>query len=904
MPSDEEPTLDITCVGSKIVNLVDDKPVTILAKDLVNGDTSGLSFNPPSYQFDCSDIGTQTISINATDDDTGAKDSCNLAITVVDTAKPTIDCSKEDVNVSLQEGDTYTVLDYRNEIDFDDNCDTDLSYSQTPAANTEIDQTKTVTITVTDDAGLKAECSFDIIVEKTEAFAIQCVKNYTAELGYNSNTAQVPTKDLIVGDTAGIEFDIETQQFYCDDIGAKTIEINATNTATGEKASCTLNVNVVDTGKPLIVCPAGVQERQIPTNGIFVLPQVVSLSGIADNCSPDEDLIIEQNPPQGTEYTEAGDYEITITATDLYDNKETCNVTYRLSQSPEKSFDCPSAEDFEPIALNQDCDYEVPDYSGSIENVQNIEDLDVQQNSIKNDASVTVTLEVYDGDDFVGDCVFDVPVEDSTDPNILNCSDLGEEVMINVGNTYHLDDYRDLLEVEDCSDYEVTQQPEQGMSISGTSDVTLTVTDDSGNISTCTFTVKVTVVEENVLRVNCPGNYNIFADENCNYRVPNFSEIVETTIENASITQSQEAGSIFDNNSDPYIRVTATFEDQSDFCDIYLMPQDDTAPVIQCPADEMIPVSNGETYTIPDYTEMVTTSDNCGEVTVTQQPVSGTVIQEDETVVLTATDTAGNTTKCEVRINLVADGEIAISCPEDKVEAFNEDCFFVLPDYTSEAALMNGDGLTVIQDPLPGTEILTSEVEVTLSIQDDPENQCSFTVFLEDRTAPVLQLKDIQVDLSEEGTASIDFEDIDNGSYDNCDPDFTYRLNKSVFSCKNMGMNTIEVTAEDSNGNISSTRVTITVLDPNGLCGEVEQSAYIFIYPNPNTGSFKVATPAGEKIRRMEVFDHRGRFITARDYDETVSEYAMELGPLQEAVYVVKIETNERTLVKRMIFKY
>ena len=76
---DEEPTLVITCVANKDVNLTDDQPVTVLAGDLLSSDTSGLTFNPASFEFDCSDIGTQNITINATDDETGACRVAHLA---------------------------------------------------------------------------------------------------------------------------------------------------------------------------------------------------------------------------------------------------------------------------------------------------------------------------------------------------------------------------------------------------------------------------------------------------------------------------------------------------------------------------------------------------------------------------------------------------------------------------------------------------------------------------------------------------------------------------------------------------------------------------------------------------------------------------------------------------------
>jgi len=177
-------------------------------------------------------------------------------------------------------------------------------------------------------------------------------------------------------------------------------------------------------------------------------------------------------------------------------------------------------------------------------------------------------------------------------------------------------------------------------------------------------------------------------------------------------------------------------------------------------------------------------------------------------------------------------------------------------------------------------------------------------VSLQDNLAPVLVLKDISIGLDQSGNATINFQDIDNGSFDNCDSDVNYVLSQLTFNCKNLGENIVQVTAEDSSGNIATGTALVTITDEQGYCNDpLLGSDYIFIYPNPNIGSFKIATPSDVIIERVEVFDHRGRFIAAKDYESTVAEYAMDLGPLQEAVYVLKIITEEKTVTKRFIFK-
>ena len=77
---------------------------------------------------------------------------------------------------------------------------------------------------------------------------------------------------------------------------------------------------------------------------------------------------------------------------------------------------------------------------------------------------------------------------------------------------------------------------------------------------------------------------------------------------------------------------------------------DGVAPTITCPGDQLLTAASGETTVdLPDYTGDATASDNCTDpVTVTQDPAPGTVVDigATETVTLTATDEAGNTTTC------------------------------------------------------------------------------------------------------------------------------------------------------------------------------------------------------------------------------------------------------------------
>ncbi|MDW8309920.1 MAG: kelch repeat-containing protein, partial [Verrucomicrobiales bacterium] len=83
---------------------------------------------------------------------------------------------------------------------------------------------------------------------------------------------------------------------------------------------------------------------------------------------------------------------------------------------------------------------------------------------------------------------------------------------------------------------------------------------------------------------------------------------------------------------------------------------DITPPTITCPGTQTLVLGSGCTATLPNYTGLATTSDNCATtITVTQSPAAGTVVSGVGTlaVTLTANDGNGNTASCSFTVNKV-----------------------------------------------------------------------------------------------------------------------------------------------------------------------------------------------------------------------------------------------------------
>ena len=103
---------------------------------------------------------------------------------------------------------------------------------------------------------------------------------------------------------------------------------------------------------------------------------------------------------------------------------------------------------------------------------------------------------------------------------------------------------------------------------------------------------------------------------------------------------------------------------------------------------------------------------------------------------------------------------------------------------------------------------------VVLSVLDHSFNQatCTANVEVEDNLAPVANCKDITVNLSAIGNATIVAGDVDNGSADNCSS-VSLSVSPTTFDCSNVGPVTVTLTVSDVRGNTSTCTATVTVED-------------------------------------------------------------------------------------------
>ncbi len=122
----------------------------------------------------------------------------------------------------------------------------------------------------------------------------------------------------------------------------------------------------------------------------------------------------------------------------------------------------------------------------------------------------------------------------------------------------------------------------------------------------------------------------------------------------------------------------------------------------------------------------------------------------------------------------------------------------------------------------PGTVVLTNQQpgdcddnNATVfpgapELADDIDNNCD-GVADEGICKLTIITQNITVQLSPDGTITINPEQLDNGSTGTCGP-LTYRLDKTTFTCENVGTNTVTLTIEDTEGKTASATATVSIL--------------------------------------------------------------------------------------------
>ena len=262
------------------------------------------------------------------------------------------------------------------------------------------------------------------------------------------------------------------------------------------------------------------------------------------------------------------------------------------------------------------------------------------------------------------------------------------------------------------------------------------------------------------------------------------------------------------------VEVFATDENgNTESCSFNLIVEDLTAPIISvcAPTQNVIVDSNCEGQ-IADYTSLITATDNCtsvGNLTVSQSPIAGTIISTNTQVTISVSDENGNSTDCQVSVNLLDNIAPNVTCPGNQILAINSSCEYTVPDLSGMVTGMDNCSafadMTMVQSPVSGATAggITS-VLITLFDEQGNQAQCTTTLVPDDNDIPTITCPNpAPVDLG--NGCDYTTPNFTSGTLvlDNC-PNFTLNQTPVAGTILNPGSNDFTITVTDAGGNTAS----------------------------------------------------------------------------------------------------
>ena len=220
-------------------------------------------------------------------------------------------------------------------------------------------------------------------------------------------------------------------------------------------------------------------------------------------------------------------------------------------------------------------------------------------------------------------------------------------------------------------------------------------------------------------------------------------------------------------------------------------------------------------------------SDNCGiNSFVASKTAFDCANLGQNTVTLTATDNSGNSSSLSETVN-VLDTILPVLRYQNLVLFLNSSGSISLTPSDVDNGSTDNCGITsrvISQSNFDCDELGTNFIDFTVSDKSANKVTQSVRITVRDTFAPVLKTKPVTLYLNQYGFAILAPSDIDDGSTDNCKIS-TRNISQSVFTCGNLGTNSVLYTLTDLSGNFSSSRVAVTVKDTSKPINKVRNTA-------------------------------------------------------------------------------
>ena len=674
----------------------------------------------------------------------------------------------------------------------------------------------TITLTVADSSGNSSSCTTVVTVEDNITPEALCVAPFTIQLDANGE-ASISADDINFNSTDNCDIDTTTinqTDFDCSHIGDNGITLTVTDSS-GNSSSCTTVVTVEDNITPEALCVAPFT-IQLDANGEASISADDINFGSADSCGMGT-ITINQTD---FDCSHVGDNVITLTVADIGGNVSTCNTTVTVEDNIAPAAQCVAGLTIQ-LDANGEASISVADIdNSSFDNcgtdTMNLSQTDFDCSDIGEN---TVTLTVTDTNGNASTCTTTVTVEENIAPTVQCVAGFTLQLDANGEASISVADI-DNSSFDYCGiDTMILSQTDFDCSDIGDNEITLTVTDNGGNTSTCTTIV---TVEDNIApTAQCVAGLTIRLDANGEASI-SVADINDSSFDNCGIDTMTLSQTDFDCSDigDNVITLTITdIDGNASTCTTTVNVEDNIAPTAQCFAGLTIQLdANGEaSISVADIDN--SSFDNCGTDTMnlSQTDFDCSDIGEN-TVTLTVTDTNGNASTCTTTVTVEENIAPTVQCVAGftlQLDANGEASISVADIDNSSFDYCGIDTMTLSQTDFDCSDIGDNEITLTVTDTGGNASTCTTTVTVEDNIGPIVSCIDFTLELGADGIAFLAPDDL-GGTTNNCAISIT-EIDIEQFDCSDVG-NPVLVTyfASDVSRNTASCTAMITVVDTLG----------------------------------------------------------------------------------------
>jgi len=599
----------------------------------------------------------------------------------------------------------------------------------------------------------------------------------------------------------------------------------------GNIGQCTFTLNIIDITPPSITCP-GDTNIYVDLNCEGVLGDYIGTPVVSDNCSLTANIVITQDPLPGLLISGiVVETIVELTALDEDGNSASCTFVARTIDTIPASISCPADT---VVYANSVCQGNLADYTSNavvFDNCSALGSLTVSQSPVIGSVisgNQVITLTVTGGvPNNPQSCTFNAILIDTLAPGIIcpvpnalysnsNC----EALLPNYVNS--------VIISENCDPSSlVVQNPPAGtlLTAPGSTTVTLTITDDSGNSGSCQFSP--IVLDTISPQFTCPTNQTETGDAACAALLDDYTSLVSPTDNCSSvftIVQDPPAGTSF--SSPLIVEIQVSDESGNDAtCTFSVDIEDITVPSLSCPTTQTISANGNCEYVLADWTGSVSVTDNCSatiDMIYSQTPVPSTILGiGTHLVTLNAEDESGNIGSCQ--FNVVVEDNTSptvLSCASNQTVYADLSCEALVGDYTNVLTVSDNCSLpaniSITQNPTPGT-VISSSTSVSFTIEDEAGNtgNCSMTVIFVDTISPVVNCP-VPQSIAINSNCEYSMPDLSSlvGGTDNCSVlgDMIISQNPIAGSIQN-GITSVLIIITDEAGNNSICISTINPID-------------------------------------------------------------------------------------------